>query len=90
MSKKYKYLLRLIELTKLEKGELEHRRVKKFYARTNKNVAVRQMTQIERRENALRRIQRKTAAVGSEKIGDSIDVSGHSNCISSNRVTQVR
>ncbi|KAJ7742183.1 hypothetical protein DFH07DRAFT_964704 [Mycena maculata] len=37
-------------------GELEHRRVKRFYARTNKNRAVRQMTQLERRESALRRI----------------------------------
>jgi hypothetical protein len=64
LSKKYKYSL--IEL-KLEKGELEHRRVKKFYARTNKNVAVRQMTRLERREDALRRIQQnlKKAVVGS-------------------------
>ncbi|KAF8125044.1 hypothetical protein K438DRAFT_1649075, partial [Mycena galopus ATCC 62051] len=37
-------------------GELEHRRVKRFYARTNKNRAVRQMTQLERRESALARI----------------------------------
>ncbi|KAF8074854.1 hypothetical protein FPV67DRAFT_601603 [Lyophyllum atratum] len=36
-------------------GELEHRRVKKFYARTNKNQAVRQMTKLERRERALRK-----------------------------------
>ena len=50
----------LIEL-KLEKGELEHRRVKKFYARTNKNAAIRQITRLERREDALRRIQRRKA-----------------------------
>ncbi|KAJ6608894.1 hypothetical protein B0H10DRAFT_2301109, partial [Mycena sp. CBHHK59/15] len=37
-------------------GELEHRRVKRFYARTNKNRAVRQMTQLERRESSLMRI----------------------------------
>ena len=35
------------------KGELEHRRVKRFYARTNKNNAVHQMTRLERREQAL-------------------------------------
>ncbi|KAJ7906438.1 hypothetical protein B0H13DRAFT_2333474 [Mycena leptocephala] len=37
-------------------GELEHRRVKRFYARTNKNRAVRQMTMLERRETALLRM----------------------------------
>ncbi|KAF7359981.1 hypothetical protein MVEN_00725000 [Mycena venus] len=37
-------------------GELEHRRVKRFYARTNKNRAVRQITQLERRDTALMRI----------------------------------
>jgi hypothetical protein len=40
----------------LNQGELEHRRVKRFYARTNKNNAVRQMTRLERREHALRRL----------------------------------
>ncbi|KAJ7151509.1 hypothetical protein C8R46DRAFT_1229045 [Mycena filopes] len=40
-------------------GEREHRRVKRFYARTNKNTAVRQMTVLERREQALLRIRRK-------------------------------
>lgn len=40
-------------------GEREHRRVKKFYARTNKNTAVRQMTRLERREQALRQAHRK-------------------------------
>ena len=40
----------------LNKGELEHRRVKRFYARTNKNNAIRQMTRLERREQALRRL----------------------------------
>ncbi|KAG6904686.1 hypothetical protein DXG01_008103, partial [Tephrocybe rancida] len=34
-------------------GELEHRHVKKFYARTNKNNAVRQMTKLERHERVL-------------------------------------
>lgn len=37
-------------------GELEHRHVKRFYARTNKNQAVRQMTRLERREYVLRRM----------------------------------
>ncbi|KJA20593.1 hypothetical protein HYPSUDRAFT_101131, partial [Hypholoma sublateritium FD-334 SS-4] len=37
-----------------QSGELEHRRVKRFYARTNKNTAVHQMTRLERREYALR------------------------------------
>ncbi|KAF9472386.1 hypothetical protein BDN70DRAFT_900592 [Pholiota conissans] len=40
-------------------GELEHRRVKRFYARTNKNGAVRQMTRLERRENILVRSKRR-------------------------------
>ncbi|KAJ7149300.1 hypothetical protein C8R43DRAFT_1128654 [Mycena crocata] len=37
-------------------GELEHRRVKRFYARTNKNRAVRQISVLERRETSLLRI----------------------------------
>ncbi|KAJ7662384.1 hypothetical protein B0H17DRAFT_951378, partial [Mycena rosella] len=40
-------------------GELEHRRVKRYYARTNKNDAVGQMTQLERRESALLKISRE-------------------------------
>ncbi|KAJ7728798.1 hypothetical protein DFH07DRAFT_757144, partial [Mycena maculata] len=47
-------------------GELEHRRVKRFYARTNKNRAVCQMTLLEWRETALMRIAaraKKTACV---------------------------
>ncbi|KAJ6457005.1 hypothetical protein C8R47DRAFT_1248481 [Mycena vitilis] len=40
-------------------GELEHRRVKRYYARTNKNEAVTQMTQLERRESALIRLTRE-------------------------------
>jgi hypothetical protein len=47
------YLLLVLIKTK---GELEHRRVKRFYARTNKNNAVRQMTRLERREQALHRL----------------------------------
>ncbi|KAJ7144085.1 hypothetical protein C8R44DRAFT_602076, partial [Mycena epipterygia] len=39
-------------------GELEHRRVKWFYACTNKNNAVRQMTRLEHRDQALLRIKR--------------------------------
>ncbi|KAK7025783.1 hypothetical protein R3P38DRAFT_3316409 [Favolaschia claudopus] len=37
-------------------GELEHRRVKAYYARTNKNQAVRQISKLERRETALLRM----------------------------------
>ncbi|KAF7367198.1 hypothetical protein MSAN_00980100 [Mycena sanguinolenta] len=44
-------------------GELEHRRVKRFYARTNKNTAVRQMTILERREQALLHIARKLGKI---------------------------
>ncbi|KAJ7858888.1 hypothetical protein B0H13DRAFT_2356314 [Mycena leptocephala] len=44
-------------------GELEHRRVKRFYARINKNTAVRQMTILERREQALLRIARKLGQI---------------------------
>ncbi|KAJ6538579.1 hypothetical protein B0H10DRAFT_1669333, partial [Mycena sp. CBHHK59/15] len=39
-------------------GELEHRRVKRYYSRTNKNKATSQMTQLERRESALLKIPR--------------------------------
>lgn len=43
----------------LSKGELEHRRVKKFYARTNKNFSyMKQITRLERREKALERRRR--------------------------------
>lgn len=38
--------------------------MKRFYARTNKNRAVRQMTRLERREAFLRSYRRKTAAKG--------------------------
>ncbi|KAJ7210726.1 hypothetical protein GGX14DRAFT_363047 [Mycena pura] len=34
-------------------GELEHRRVKRFYARTSKNRAIKQITVLERRERGL-------------------------------------
>lgn len=44
---------------RLGQGELEHRRVKKYYARTNKNDAVGQITQLERREAALLKIARQ-------------------------------
>ncbi|TCD70859.1 hypothetical protein EIP91_001167 [Steccherinum ochraceum] len=37
-----------------QQGELEHRRVKRFYARTNKNNAVKQITNLHRREEAMR------------------------------------
>jgi hypothetical protein len=36
--------------------------VKRFYARTNKNNAVKQMTRLERREQALLRLTRRQAA----------------------------
>jgi len=38
-------------------GELEHRRSKARYKRTNKKLFVRQLTRIERREARLRRIR---------------------------------
>lgn len=44
-------------------GELEHRRVKRIYGRTNKNSAIKQMTKHERRETRLLRAQR---AAGTE------------------------
>ncbi|KAJ7616889.1 hypothetical protein B0H17DRAFT_852803, partial [Mycena rosella] len=47
-------------------GELEHRRVKRFYARTNKNRAVRQMTQLERRETYLMRTSGRARAKASK------------------------
>ena len=64
LSKKHKYYRSWLNL----KDELEHHRVKKFYAHTNKNDVVRQMTWLEHREDALRlrRIQQKKGAVGSK------------------------
>jgi hypothetical protein len=54
----------------LNQGELEHRRVKRFYARTNKNNAIRQMTRLERREYALRRLNHiNKTGYGTETIG---------------------
>ena len=47
------YLLLVLILTK---GELEHRRVKCFYACTNKGNAIRQMTHLECCEQALRQL----------------------------------
>ncbi|KAJ7777634.1 hypothetical protein DFH07DRAFT_976756 [Mycena maculata] len=49
-------------------GELEHRRVKRFYARTNKNLAVRQMTLLERRETSLLRMARR-ARISAQRLG---------------------
>ncbi|TCD66065.1 hypothetical protein EIP91_001873 [Steccherinum ochraceum] len=43
-------------------GELEHRRVKRFYARTNRNKYVRQIAQQQRREEILRKIIRRQKA----------------------------
>jgi hypothetical protein len=43
-------------------GELEHRRAKRLYGRTNKNQAIRQMTRHERRETQLLRVRRANVA----------------------------
>ncbi|KZV59901.1 hypothetical protein PENSPDRAFT_694744 [Peniophora sp. CONT] len=43
----------------MQRGELEHRRVKVFYARTNKVRPARQISQLELRERALRRMARQ-------------------------------
>lgn len=43
----------------LHQGELEHRRVKRFYARTNKVQFVLQITKHQRREELLRRIRKR-------------------------------
>jgi hypothetical protein len=48
---------------------LEHRRVKRFYARTNKNKYARQCARIERRQRILRK-QLKKAAKGKEKAAN--------------------
>ncbi|KAJ7097121.1 hypothetical protein B0H15DRAFT_920861 [Mycena belliarum] len=61
-------------------GELEHRRVKRFYARTNKNQAVRQITQLERRESALTQIKAradKNAALVTKKTTPTPVPQGH-------------
>lgn len=50
------------------KGELEHRRVKKYYARTNKNCATRQITRLERREHVL--LHRMRSTISQEKQRD--------------------
>ena len=57
----------------LNQGELEHRRVKRFYARTNKNNAIRQMTRLERREQALRRL----ILLNKDKTEYHTETSGH-------------
>jgi len=44
------------------KGEREHRRPKRLYGRTNKNLAIKQMTKHERRETRLLRAWRATCA----------------------------
>lgn len=46
-------------------GELEHRRVKRYFARTNKNNWCRQLTQRERRERLLNHIKKNNDAVKS-------------------------
>ncbi|CAK5269508.1 unnamed protein product [Mycena citricolor] len=43
-------------------GELEHKRVKSYYARTNKNEAEKQITQLERRETELDKIMQHQQA----------------------------
>ncbi|KAJ7118375.1 hypothetical protein C8R44DRAFT_554907, partial [Mycena epipterygia] len=60
-------------------GELEHRRVKRFYARTNKNNAVRQMTQLERRESSLRRMKARAVKAANLllKTTPTPDAQGH-------------
>ena len=58
------------EFNILLQGELEHRRVKRFYARTNKNSAIHQMTRLERREFALQKLVKlkgKAASSGPAK-----------------------
>ena len=43
-------------------GELEHRRVKRFYARTNKRNFTRQITKLQQREEKLRHINERARA----------------------------
>lgn len=43
----------------MDQGELEHRTPKGRYSRTDRRAFVRQLTQIERREARLRRIQQR-------------------------------
>ena len=45
----------------IEKGELEHRRVKRFYGRTNKQRFVSQIAKHQRREQLLQRIKQRLA-----------------------------
>ncbi|KAJ6451830.1 hypothetical protein C8R47DRAFT_1030639, partial [Mycena vitilis] len=52
-------------------GELEHRRVKRFYARTNKNQPVRQMTVVERRETYLLQMASR-ARTKARRLGNTI------------------
>nr|GAT49693.1 predicted protein [Mycena chlorophos] len=49
-------------------GELEHRRVKRFYARTNKNRAVRQMTLLERRDTFFRNIRARAVKTATATV----------------------
>jgi hypothetical protein len=51
-----------MQVNDVVQGELEHRRAKRLYGRTNKNHAIRQMTRHERRETRLLRARAASTA----------------------------
>ncbi|THH07280.1 hypothetical protein EW146_g9368 [Bondarzewia mesenterica] len=55
-------------------GELEHRRVKRFYARTNKNQFQMQVTKHERRERLLEQIHRRSESFHNQGASSSSPV----------------
>ncbi|THH19110.1 hypothetical protein EW146_g1980 [Bondarzewia mesenterica] len=55
-------------------GELEHRRVKRFYARTNKNQFQMQVTKHERRERLLEQIRRRSESFHNQGASSSSPV----------------
>jgi hypothetical protein len=58
------------------KGELEHRRVKRFYGRTNKQRFIGQIAKHQRRERLLQRIKQRLADKKSSEAGLPMKQSG--------------
>ncbi|KAA1477320.1 hypothetical protein DENSPDRAFT_828692 [Dentipellis sp. KUC8613] len=64
-----------------QRGELEHRRVKRFYGRTNKNQATKQITQLERREAILSRMDIPLASARKQQQYITSRAAAQENCI---------
>ncbi|KAF4568042.1 hypothetical protein EYR36_010050 [Pleurotus pulmonarius] len=70
-------------------GELEHRRVKRYYARTNKNDYTRQIAKLERRQRILRALRDRLNTKGRSQSPDNTEQTNKHYKISSSKKKRI-